>query len=900
MASNPSPVLPRPVETVEVSDTAGPGTIRNIIQTVQEREIVKTAPDLVVMIDGASYLMNGYVLPQDGSTAPYALVHFNDHVVGFSAGYDTDQLVPQCSINLSVPNAQKYLYQTIGGNNLLKTMDELVVFAKGYWLSPNGNSLYHRVFKGVIKTVSHTDNGKTLDITITGAGILYFLQLMYLELAAPVQSTVPGGAEVMVTKYANLTPYEMIGATFREIDLQQGFQSPTANYNFSQDVDASGHIGVTNPNVSPWADAINAGYISKWQAILANLNKDVHVFGLQTPSGSPLVRIPPSTDLNQQVEAHTLINNVNAETAQVDDNIYLSKIREHLPEMAIGHVEMTNGRMSSRLDRLRYLIGMIGFEGYQDVNGAVIIKPPLFNLDCTQLYTTGETKITPPAGSSTFISSLTNSNNPFIIYLSEITNESEIEDEAGVVATRMIVQGSLEPSQAFKEIAGGVKPAGEFTDLAKLSRFGLREQPPKLCSWVQYDDTPLLFAVACWELQKANRAWRNYTCTIPLRPELKLGFPVFLPHKDMYGYVKSIQHSYQYGGTATTTITLDAIRKRPMYPAESVPQNSQNTDGATGPTTYYSSQPNLVHKMTTLAANLDQTLAQQLVTASILADAQAIQDCFMTGKPSSVNTVAKDNSHIVSLSDDQARLQAYKETQLRNWMGLPYDTPGQNYRVQMDPVFDKKRPADKSYLTLLTGVIGASSTAANSGGTAGGTPSRIPYTDSNGYEVIAPFPWGRYTGLCTALYECCQNCNVSSPQPDSGSVYTPGGVGTLNAAQSYLFSGIGTPPNSSAGDNMQSAVSSLAALVNDDSIFELTYTDATTAADQSTKQPNSLVLDLEASIDAKARLMVNGLPVNSNLVKTLSQIGSTTTQVTGSTISDDLKQLNTGFKNFTS
>jgi hypothetical protein len=888
MSSNP--VLPHPVETVEVSAT-GPGTIRNIIQTVQEREIVKTAPDLVVMIDGASYLENGYVHPQDGSTAPYALVHFNDHVVGFSAGYDTDQLVPQCSINLSVPNAQKYLYQTIGGNNLLKTMDELVVFAKGYWLSPNGNSLYHRVFKGLIKSVSHTDNGKTLDITIQGIGILYFLQLMHIELAAPVQSTVASGAEVMNTKYANLSPYEMIGATFRDIDLQQGFQSPTANYNFSQSTNANGQTGATNPDVSPWADAINAGYISKWQAILTNLDRDVHVFGLQPPNPkSPtLIRIPPSTELTEQALGHTMFSTV-AEKTQVDNNIYLDKIREHLPEMAIGHIEMSNGRITSRLDRLRYLINMIGFEGYQDVNGAVIIKPPMYNLDCTQLYLPNEAKIAPPAGSSTFISSLTNSNNPFIIYLSEITNESEIEDEAGVVATRMIIQGSLEPSQAFVDIAGGIKPAGEFVDLAKLSRFGLREQPPRLCGWAHYDDTTLLFAIACWELQKANKAWRNYTCTIPLRPELKLGFPVFLPHKDMYGYVKSIQHSYQYGGTATTTITLDAIRKRPMYPASTV-QNSQNGDGATGPTTYYSAQPNLVHKMTTIAANSNQAPAQQLVDAA--SKVSQDHEVFLSGNPSSINTAALDNSHVVNLSDDQARLQAYKATQLRNWMGLPYDTPGKNYRVQMDTSFDKKMPADGAYITLLTGVIGTPSTAANSGGTAGGTPSIIPYTDSTGYEVIAPFPWGRYTGLCTALYECCQGFNVS-PEPASD------GTGTLNAVQSFLFSGVGTPPNSSAGDNMQSAVSTLAALVNDDSIFELTYTDATTAADQSTKQQQSLVSDLETSINAKAQLMVSGLPTNSNLVKVLSQIGNSTTQVTGSSISADLKQLNAGFKSFTS
>jgi hypothetical protein len=852
----------------------GPAKIRNIIQTVQEREIVKTAPDLVVMIDGASYLENGYVHPQDGSTTPYALVHFNEHVIGFSAGYDTDQLVPQCSINLSVPNAQKYLYQTIGGNNLLKTMDELVVFAKGYWLSPKGNSLYHRVFKGLIKSVSHTDNGKTLDITITGIGILHFLQLMQMELCPPIQTNAMSSTEFMVTNQANLTPYEMIAATFREKDLLQGFNAMTSNYNWG----FNGGIG--NPSQSVWANAINAGYIEKWQAILLNLDQDVHVYGLQppNPNESTLQRFPPSTDRSKEAMSHLFANTVVTENDQIEKTIFLDSIREHLPELTTGNIEPFQGRMTNRLDRLHAIINMIGFEGYQDVNGSVIVKPPLYNLDCTNLDNVGDPVVEPSTPVSA--SNLTAVNNPFIILLSEILpNESEVEDENGVVCTRMQVVGSYEPSQAFVDVDLNLKTSGDFIDPDKLSRFGLREQPPKQCGWVHFDDRNFLFAVACWELQKANKGWRTYTCTIPLRPELKLGFPVFLPHKDMYGYVKSIQHSYQYGGTATTTVTLDAIRKRPMYPASTV-QNSQNGDGATGPTTYYSAQPNLVHQMTDTSSATSAS-GQVGIPGSN-------PEVAYTGNATTIPTVTSDPANLVNGSTDQARLQAYKAATLQKWTGMPYDTPGRSYRVQMNPIFDTKRPVDAVYFKILTGNLTT--------GTAAGNSSMIPYTDSKGYEVIPPFPWGRYTSLRKALNVCCQGSSISNSQVGK----VPNAVGTLNAAQSFLFSGVGTPPNSSAGDSMQSVASTIASLVNDDSVFELTYTDATTAADQSTKQQQSLVSDLETSINAKAQLMVSGLPTNSNLVKVLSQIGSSTTQVTGSTISDDLKQLNAGFKNFTS
>lgn len=61
--------------------------IRNISQSVQEREIVKTAPDLVCYLDGLPYLRN-YLIGSSPTelgdaqkpNSSYTLVNFNDHV----------------------------------------------------------------------------------------------------------------------------------------------------------------------------------------------------------------------------------------------------------------------------------------------------------------------------------------------------------------------------------------------------------------------------------------------------------------------------------------------------------------------------------------------------------------------------------------------------------------------------------------------------------------------------------------------------------------------------------------------------------------------------------------------------------------------------------------------------
>jgi hypothetical protein len=64
------------------------------------------------------------------------------------------------------------------------------------------------------------------------------------------------------------------------------------------------------------------------------------------------------------------------------------------------------------------------------------------------------------------------------------------------------------------------------------------------------------------ELVKQNALIRQGTITIIGRPELKLGYPVYVPSRDAFYYVKGIENRFTFGGTFTTTLTLCAERAK--------------------------------------------------------------------------------------------------------------------------------------------------------------------------------------------------------------------------------------------------------------------------------------------------------------------------------------------------
>jgi hypothetical protein len=96
-------------------------------------------------------------------------------------------------------------------------------------------------------------------------------------------------------------------------------------------------------------------------------------------------------------------------------------------------------------------------------------------------------------------------------------------------------------------------------DLAK--KYGIRYKEITM-EYVQNASMARSFALG--QMSMTNAKATTGSVTIPGRPEMRLGYPIYIEHKDAFHYVKSINHTFDFGGTFSTTLGLETERRR-MY-----------------------------------------------------------------------------------------------------------------------------------------------------------------------------------------------------------------------------------------------------------------------------------------------------------------------------------------------
>jgi hypothetical protein len=68
--------------------------------------------------------------------------------------------------------------------------------------------------------------------------------------------------------------------------------------------------------------------------------------------------------------------------------------------------------------------------------------------------------------------------------------------------------------------------------------------------------------IAAAEMTRRNGQVFTGGVSIPLRPELRLGYPVYIEHMDSFYYVTGITHNITFGSSATTDLSLQYKRER--------------------------------------------------------------------------------------------------------------------------------------------------------------------------------------------------------------------------------------------------------------------------------------------------------------------------------------------------
>jgi hypothetical protein len=781
--------------------TSNPNKLRNISQSHQEREIVKTAPDMVVYIDGLPFILNPYL----SSTADdLQTVNFNDFVTAISTSYSVDQFIPSGTISLSIPNGFKHLFLAPGGMTIFEPMASVRIYAKSYFFSERGNTVYRRIFHGLLKSVSMNESQTSLELSLSIVGICRLMELVQVELKRSLSS------------YSSVTVFDAIYDTFDRV------------LDFSELIKNSLQEKMTRSSAE--TKSLQTEYVQRWAVRLHDLRKEIRLFGYrETKDINAKLTAPinkgngnPATE-----QATVKPNQSDTQTATMKDNADVFKrLTSYTFDKAVGGQSLLGNQLMPRIDRVRNLVDMAGLEGYQDIDGLIIIKPPLYNLDCTML---GSSSIGSNITSDqTYTNDLADENlyedaNPYIIHMAEILSEGYVEDETAVRRTSMVVSCNF-GKPAGMQIEGHIDltPTVRYVDIDLMRKFGVREEPTKYIGYLDKDLYAMMGYAVC-ELHKANKGYRTYTVSIPLRPELRLGFPIYLPHKDMYGYITSASISYNVGGQATMSLTCNYIRKRPLFPQKrslqtkeeqsraedlnnlraqaeeqgGIPNESKNSAPSNlDEAIVYTSQPNLVHywfagtpekSENTSPVDKKGVEANEVLLKSDLPTpeeaAKALFHRYKHGTLHETHVNTATGRWVIGVDD--AKLRSTVAAKVKD---LPKGQFLFNAVLKDGEKTEAKlKIADVHYMRLTSMVQ--------------------PYTDEKGYEVIPILPWGRYTTLRQALVDCTRNYWFKGSADEKEKVQEE-----LQRANAFLFSGMSIPGVTNTRqllDNLKSARSHL-------------------------------------------------------------------------------------------
>lgn len=204
----------------------------------------------------------------------------------------------------------------------------------------------------------------------------------------------------------------------------------------------------------------------------------------------------------------------------------------------IASINLFESSYETKMDIANKVCEVTGFEFYQDVDGDCVFKPPMYNLD-------------------------TSGSRIYRIEDIDIISFRESEKEPDV--TFMVTKGSQFANLSGTGVDGEWGVQGTFIDYPLVAKYGWRSGSFETA---YFNDARQCFFASINRMAVMNAGINSGTLTIPIRPEMRPGYPVYIVSQDCYYYCTSVSHSYQIGGACQTTLQLVAKRKKFFAPAD--------------------------------------------------------------------------------------------------------------------------------------------------------------------------------------------------------------------------------------------------------------------------------------------------------------------------------------------
>jgi hypothetical protein len=487
------------------------------------RPTVVVAPDALVYINGSMQVVG---CPNCNTT-----FDINKYITNIQIDLSVDSAPGSASLALSVPRATIDDFY-FDGNPVITPMMEVEIFAKGYYLL-EGIPQYYPIFWGLVTEVNDAYSGGAHTVSISCSDILKWWEICKVDTnpGLPTGTSTPGPA-LYGNIFAGMNPYDVI------------FQ--LASQSFGDVVVATGSFAANYKEQAQQAtfDAALSDITLYWQNRFSAIRNNLLIYGMSGVAvrGDTLYaqypHVPRATGTNPSHLISDAIRVANggpdsgqAQFDQTSPNV--AAFRRQLGSSGIG---IFQAEYSTKLEIANTCKEVIGYEFFMDVDGSIVFKPPFYNLDIL-------------------------SNKPISwIQDIDIIDWDFSESEAEVV-TNLIMQGSLDGGSQSIDAPANISPTVSVTDYHLLRKYGWRTQTHN-AEFLDINDKQLIFYYGLDILDRINSSRHRGTVTIPLRPELRLGFPVYVAPKDQMWYVSGISHNISFGGRATTTLTLTAKRTK--------------------------------------------------------------------------------------------------------------------------------------------------------------------------------------------------------------------------------------------------------------------------------------------------------------------------------------------------
>lgn len=554
------------------------------------RNVVQWTPDFQVYVNGDTGL--------PGCPTCRHVIDLNEFINSISVDFGVEPGASNCSIGMAIP---RHYGDSIfrDGNTLLRPGLEIHVYFRGYFpmkglTTPNSRPVaginlgdipqypYYPVFHGVVVTVTHEYSSGFYTANMTCNGMLHFWEHMKLSGAGggsffgarPANS----GIQTTLTGHpmTGKTPYAIIYSLYRDTaGVADGVGFALSSRTNLNAVNSTTRDPLYALTLRYWEQRFRGKiyglrmhgasgqlFNSSQQAYLSLYGNRSTPFGGSRGTGNVSASTThESLDIFAQDPA--ILLGLRARTAggrvsRQADTVLLAAENEGRNSHGLdvsqlqafptdigsyGQVNLWESTYESKMDIANAVTNVCGYEFYQDADGDLVFKPPLYNLD-------------------------TSSSRVYRIEPEDIVSINFSENEPA--ATYCIVKGG-----AFQNTRGLVDESewgcrSQYVDYKLVAQYGWIETSVES---TYYTNARSAFYFAINHLDRINAGSNGATVTIPLRPEIRPGYPVYIPHIDCFYYVTQVSHALNLGSECTTTLTLTARRRKFMAPGSTANTN---------------------------------------------------------------------------------------------------------------------------------------------------------------------------------------------------------------------------------------------------------------------------------------------------------------------------------------